>query len=476
MKRQELITEELNRGRLLMGLKPLTFKSNIMEQVSNASQYHEWEDCSNQWMQSGIRYWDRASIDAAIAEYGSNVAGANGSSPVSSNGWYMGAPSPYNIATQNPNNGTLQPYATHQNSEAFWIAMGSPTPGTTLKYTMGGDPTNGIPGTDFCINYLGPVSVPSTGNHSMTMGTMAYNNIVGPYQDCQMCQLGVLTTFTTFNCNNGNCSPVQGTGGTYPDLTSCQAACTSTSGPDMYRCHDCTTPCTQTVVDAGYCPYTTTQDCQDQCSETSKWTCGRSDKFGNPRCRKCKEFELWDGTTCYNTQQMCLDSCEPRKELDQGKDIYQASRPNKKKGGDLPQLDQELGDKKYLEQLISSMQSVDEFISWFDGTYGPFRKAGADIPTGKELISNLEGSKGRMSEQGLPVWMGILGGIFGLITGGIKAWQSTQDLCCPDMWCCAGKVRPNTTGNETGETMGESKIRIKESDITNIVRKLIQKR
>jgi hypothetical protein len=77
--------------------------------------------------------------------------------------------------------------------------------------------------------------------------------------------------------------------------------------------------------------------------------------------------------------------------------------------------------------------------------------------------------------------MGILGGIFGLITAGIKAWQSTQGLCCPEDWfCCAGSVGRPTTGESEpeGETMGESrkKIRIKESDITNIVRKLIQKR
>ena len=111
--------------------------------------------------------------------------------------------------------------------------------------------------------------------------------------------------------------------------------------------------------------------------------------------------------------------------------------------GDLPPLSIELGDKNYLEKFISSMQSADEFISWFDGTYGPFRKAGADIPTGEELISNLERSKGRMSEQGLPVWMGILGGIFGLIVGGIKAYMSTQELCCPnDWWCCTGKITP----------------------------------
>ena len=87
-----------------------------------------------------------------------------------------------------------------------------------------------------------------------------------------------------------------------------------------------------------------------------------------------------------------------------------------KGGSDLPPLDPKFGDKKHLEQLISSMQSVDEYISWFDETYGPYREAGADIPTGQEVVSDLasvmnQGTKGRMSEQGLPVWMGVLGGI-----------------------------------------------------------------
>ena len=319
MKKQEIITEEINRGRKLMGLAPLTFKSNIMEQVSNASTYHEWEDCSGAWMQSGVRYWDRFCIDAAIAEYGLGVAGPTGSSPVSSQGWYMGAPAPYNVATQYPNNGTLQAYATHQNSEAFYIGMGSPSPGTTQKYSslyglFNTDPITGVVTSaqvDYCIKYIGPVTQPSTGNHSMTMGTMAMSNFVGPFQDCQMCQMGVLQD--SYNCDGqGNCTPVQGQGGTYPDYPTCQAACVM--APSVYRCADCYTPCTEPYINAGVCPYTSTLDCETQCEETDKWRCSSPDKFGNKRCRKCKFFELWDGTPCWPTKQECLDDgdCEQK--------------------------------------------------------------------------------------------------------------------------------------------------------------------
>tara|TARA_R100000908_G_C3755778_1_gene150332 strand:- start:1462 stop:3468 length:2007 start_codon:yes stop_codon:yes gene_type:complete len=313
MKTPKKLTEELNRGRTLMGLKPLNSKNTLSEQIgSNNNTYHEWFDCSNAvFLGSGIRYWDRFSIDAAIAQYGQGVAGANGSSPVSSYGWYMGAPSPYNSASQNPNNGSLQNYATHQNSEAFWLGMGSPSPGTTLKYTSGSQGPNP---QDYCLEYVGPVSVPSTGQHMMMMGTDSITNIQGPYGDCQMCQLGVMAP--TYDCVNGSCiDPGDGSGqfSGANAYTDCNNTCGVGNPQEFYRCHDCTTPCSQTVVDAGHCPYTTTQDCQDQCAESNKWTCGMPDKFGNPRCVRCREYQLWDGTTCYPTKQMCLDSDCPGK-------------------------------------------------------------------------------------------------------------------------------------------------------------------
>ena len=102
-----------------------------------------------------------------------------------------------------------------------------------------------------------------------------------------------------------------------PQYTACWANCPQPP-VEKYRCYDCNTPCSQQLIDAGHCPYDTTQDCQNQCTETNKWSCGKPDKFGNPRCRKCKQFEIWDGTNCFNTEQECLDSgdCDMKKKKD----------------------------------------------------------------------------------------------------------------------------------------------------------------
>jgi len=102
-----------------------------------------------------------------------------------------------------------------------------------------------------------------------------------------------------------------------PQYTACWANCPQPP-VEKYRCYDCNIPCSQQLIDAGHCPYDTTQECMDQCTETDKWSCGRPDKFGNPRCRKCKEFELTNGTTCYPTEQDCLDSgdCDMKRAKD----------------------------------------------------------------------------------------------------------------------------------------------------------------
>jgi hypothetical protein len=107
-----------------------------------------------------------------------------------------------------------------------------------------------------------------------------------------------------------------------PQYTACWANCPQPP-VEKYRCYDCNTPCSQQLIDAGHCPYDTTQECMDQCTETDKWSCGKPDKFGNPRCRKCKEFELTNGTTCYPTEQDCLDSgdCGPQRAPDKDKTI-----------------------------------------------------------------------------------------------------------------------------------------------------------
>ena len=109
----------------------------------------------------------------------------------------------------------------------------------------------------------------------------------------------------SWDCDGqGNCSD-PGTGnGQYTSLNDCNNNCVVPA----YRCHDCNTPCSQQLIDAGHCPYPTTAQCTAMCVDTNKWRCGRPDKFGTPRCIPCKLFELNNGTNCFNTKQECLDS------------------------------------------------------------------------------------------------------------------------------------------------------------------------
>jgi len=123
----------------------------------------------------------------------------------------------------------------------------------------------------------------------------------------------------------------------------------------------------------------------------------------------------------------------------------------------LPPLDKRLGDENYLESIITKMRSPSDYIRWYDNTYGKYIQAGANMPTGEQVIANAGTGRGQLNE--IP-WWSVVGGIFGMITAGIKAWNATQGLCCDnDWWCCTGMVRPpvdpNTSPTAT-HTMGES--------------------
>ena len=108
----------------------------------------------------------------------------------------------------------------------------------------------------------------------------------------------------SWDCDGqGNCSD-PGTGnGQYSSLNDCNNNCVVPA----YRCRDCNAPCSQQLIDAGECPYPTTAHCQAMCDDTNKWRCYR-DKFGNKKCKKCKVYQMTDGTMCFNTKQECLDS------------------------------------------------------------------------------------------------------------------------------------------------------------------------
>ena len=93
-------------------------------------------------------------------------------------------------------------------------------------------------------------------------------------------------------------------------------------------------------------------------------------------------------------------------------------------------------------------------------------KLGANIPMGREIISIQEGTKRRLNEK-MPWWQ-IVGGIFSMITAAVKAWESVQHLCCnqePQWSCCT------SGGESTGS--GTSSIKLKESDLTNLVKRII---
>ena len=110
----------------------------------------------------------------------------------------------------------------------------------------------------------------------------------------------------SWDCDGqGNCSD-PGTGnGQYSSLNDCNNNCVIPA----YRCHDCNTPCSQQLIDAGQCPYPTTSHCQAMCADTNKWRCYR-DKFGNKKCTLCKVYQMTDGTMCFNTKQECLASSD----------------------------------------------------------------------------------------------------------------------------------------------------------------------
>ena len=110
----------------------------------------------------------------------------------------------------------------------------------------------------------------------------------------------------SWDCDGqGSCSD-PGTGnGQYSSLNDCNNNCVIPA----YRCHDCNTPCSQQLIDAGQCPYPTSTDCQYMCEDTNKWRCYR-DKFGNKKCKLCKVYQMTDGTMCFNTKQECLASSE----------------------------------------------------------------------------------------------------------------------------------------------------------------------
>jgi len=190
----------------------------------------------------------------------------------------------------------------------------------------------------------------------------------GFYPTIQDCEAGcpyVNPSVEYYKCGNSTCDPqnpncvkeceecdyVEFLQGNCPYSSEQECKDSDCEEVEAYRCHDCNTPCSQQLVDLGHCPYVqhpnglndAKAECAAACNESNKWTCGMPDKFGNPRCRKCKQFELTDGTNCFNTEQECLDSnCPGKIEKDREKDITMTSKKKVGKYGDV--MDVEIDD------------------------------------------------------------------------------------------------------------------------------------
>ena len=181
----------------------------------------------------------------------------------------------------------------------------------------------------------------------------------GYYQTIQDCEEGcpyVNTSGTSgkYKCGDSNCDPQsmncvkecqecdynEVLAGNCPYDSEQECEDSGCEEVEAYRCYDCNTPCPQQLVDAGHCPYVqqpngandAKAECNAACADTNKWKCGRPDKFGNPRCSYCKQFELTDGTDCFNTKQECLDSDCPGL-ADATKDIKDLTMTSKDKAG-----------------------------------------------------------------------------------------------------------------------------------------------
>ena len=97
----------------------------------------------------------------------------------------------------------------------------------------------------------------------------------------------------SYFCYNGNCYQQQGTGGQYPDLPTCQAAC---GHEDKWECDNDTGQCYQDPNGQ----YSSQAACQAQCKRDKTWNCT---SMGN-----CVAVNNNSGQ--YPTEQDCLNNCE----------------------------------------------------------------------------------------------------------------------------------------------------------------------
>ena len=198
---KNILKEEIERTREIMGL--------LVEQTQ--IQFHVWETCEN-----GV----------IVSPYSTNTIFGQ-----VTNTW----------------NGVYDPMVWSQESQVFYNLMQQPNVGEVVRFDSTSDTTSAFQDAyGKCLKYLGVSSCPynppynspwDIGACSMFFGGALYENwsYVGPCSDCITCtqspqQCG--GQVTTYDCVSNACVPVNGPGGQYPDLTTCQTNCTPTSTLD----------------------------------------------------------------------------------------------------------------------------------------------------------------------------------------------------------------------------------------------------
>ena len=249
--------------------------------MANLGVYHVWKHC--QTGNKAILYWNSMGNTGFPQQLGAGP-----------NGWSMGMTVLGITATSSGNGGSgTQPWATHQNSEAFWIGMGSPNPGDTVSALIG--PQNqGAP--YYCWEYVGQ------------------NN--GTYQHGGF---GPGNTITNILVNDPLCPTDCGSGNPPPPVNGCtdptatnynplatidDGSCDFGSGGDSFRCLD------GTCISCGGpgCQYPTLDDCKKDCGSRGDDPCAIF--YSMPQnqqdgcCEKC-QGNISPSDPCYQYCDCC---------------------------------------------------------------------------------------------------------------------------------------------------------------------------
>ena len=225
------LNEELLRTKQIMGL--------LSEAPTGV--YHEWKECGG-----------------SVYSYNLNGILFHINGP----GW--------NVGTQTGGS-VSQPWTTHQNSEAFWVEMGQPSPGTVVGVVTNNSAGNSM---NICLEYVGTVQ---SGSYHAAFGGANITNVTsyggGGEGGCKEC----LGTEEQHSCIGGYC--VVDPNGPHATLADCQACFNDPQCPcdnEMWKCVNkgkhpkFGKHCVSTNDGSGQ--YTSLQDCQasKECSQPLK--------------------------------------------------------------------------------------------------------------------------------------------------------------------------------------------------------------